>query len=154
MGFNRTPHYADGLMLVGDAGGAVNPFNGEGIAYAMESAAMAAEATLQALGRPDGPSREAALHGYVAAMRDHLGSYYRLGGVFSSLIGHPSVMRTATRLRAAPQTPDVPGAQAARRSLRQPRRRLGRPRGPRSEPGGAQCLNLSVPSPARPEGGE
>ncbi len=98
MGFNRTPHYADGLLLVGDAGGAVNPFNGEGIAYAMESAAMAAEATLQALGRPDGPSREAALHGYVAAMRDHLGSYYRLGGVFSSLIGHPGVMRTATRL--------------------------------------------------------
>ena len=37
MGFNRTPHYHRGLMLVGDAGGMVNPFNGEGIAYAMES---------------------------------------------------------------------------------------------------------------------
>ena len=37
MGFNRQPHYADGLLLVGDAGGMVNPFNGEGIAYAMES---------------------------------------------------------------------------------------------------------------------
>ena len=43
----------------------VNPFNGEGIAYAMESAAIAAEAVLQALGRPEGESREAALHGYV-----------------------------------------------------------------------------------------
>ncbi|HET8601155.1 MAG TPA: geranylgeranyl reductase family protein, partial [Segeticoccus sp.] len=31
MGFNRTPHYADGVLLVGDAGGMVNPFNGEGI---------------------------------------------------------------------------------------------------------------------------
>ncbi|MBM9466252.1 geranylgeranyl reductase family protein [Nakamurella leprariae] len=98
MGFNRTPHYRDGLLLVGDAGGAVNPFNGEGIAYAMESAAMAADAVLQALGRPDGPSREAALHGYVAAMKQHLGSYYRLGGIFSSLIGHPKIMATATRL--------------------------------------------------------
>ena len=37
MGFNRTPHYFKGLLLVGDAGGMVNPFNGEGIAYAMES---------------------------------------------------------------------------------------------------------------------
>jgi geranylgeranyl reductase family protein len=37
MGFNRTPHYHRGLLLAGDAGGMVNPFNGEGIAYAMES---------------------------------------------------------------------------------------------------------------------
>lgn len=98
MGFNRTPHYADGLLLVGDAGGAVNPFNGEGIGYAMETAAFAAEATIQALGRPTGDSREAALHGYAAAMKDNLGSYYRLGGVFSTLIGQPAIMKTATRL--------------------------------------------------------
>jgi geranylgeranyl reductase family protein len=37
MGFNRIPHYRPGMLLVGDAGGLVNPFNGEGIAYAMES---------------------------------------------------------------------------------------------------------------------
>ena len=43
MGFNRQPHYTRGLLLVGDAGGMVNPFNGEGIAYAMESADIAAE---------------------------------------------------------------------------------------------------------------
>lgn len=98
MGFNRTPHYADGLVLLGDAGGSVNPFNGEGIAYAMESAAMAAESVLQALGRADGPSREAALQGYAAAMKDHLGAYYRLGGMFSTLIGKPAIMKTATRL--------------------------------------------------------
>lgn len=98
MGFNRTPHYADGLVLLGDAGGSVNPFNGEGIAYAMESATMAAESVLQALGRADGPSREAALQGYAAAMKDHLGAYYRLGGMFSTLIGKPAIMKTATRL--------------------------------------------------------
>ncbi|HEY5882764.1 MAG TPA: geranylgeranyl reductase family protein [Nakamurella sp.] len=98
MGFNRTPHYANGLMLVGDAGGLCNPFNGEGIAYAMESAALAADAVLQANGRPDGPSREAALHGYATAMQEHLGSYYRLGGIFSGLIGKPAVMKAATRL--------------------------------------------------------
>ncbi len=51
MGFNRTPHYRPGLLLVGDAGGMVNPFNGEGIAYAMESAAVASRVAVQALAR-------------------------------------------------------------------------------------------------------
>ena len=98
MGFNRSPHYRDGLLLLGDAGGMVNPFNGEGIAYAMESAAIAADVVLQARGRPEGAGREAALQGYVTAMQRHIGSYYRLGGLFSTVIGKPSVMKYATRL--------------------------------------------------------
>jgi geranylgeranyl reductase family protein len=61
MGFNRTPHYLNGLLLVGDAGGSVNPFNGEGIPYAMESGKYAAEAVVQALARPDGRARDLAL---------------------------------------------------------------------------------------------
>ncbi|HEX3792374.1 MAG TPA: geranylgeranyl reductase family protein [Pseudonocardiaceae bacterium] len=97
MGFNRTPHYANGLLLVGDAGGTVNPFNGEGIGYAMESAKFAAEAVVQALARPEGSSRERALASYPQALRQSLGSYYRLGNVFSRLIGNPKIMRAATR---------------------------------------------------------
>ena len=50
MGFNRTPHYADGLMLVGDSGGMVNPFNGEGIAYAMEAARLGSSVVADAFG--------------------------------------------------------------------------------------------------------
>jgi hypothetical protein len=64
----------------------------------MESASIAAETVLQALGRPSGPGREAALQGYVTAMQRHLGSYYRLGGLFSHAIGKPAVMKYATRL--------------------------------------------------------
>ncbi|KAA2264799.1 geranylgeranyl reductase family protein [Solihabitans fulvus] len=97
MGFNRTPHYRNGLLLVGDAGGMVNPFNGEGIGYAMESARLAAECVVQALARPAGLSRERALAGYPAALKQALGSYYRLGNVFSKLIGNPVIMRTATK---------------------------------------------------------
>ncbi|MFL6140757.1 MAG: geranylgeranyl reductase family protein [Labedaea sp.] len=97
MGFNRTPHYAAGLLLVGDAGGLVNPFNGEGIGYAMESAKLAAECVVQALARGDGPARERALAGYPLALKQSLGSYYRLGNIFSRLIGNPAVMRVATR---------------------------------------------------------
>jgi len=97
MGFNRTPHYTRGLLLVGDAAGAVNPFNGEGIAYAMESGELAADVIAQALSRPEGTGRERALAAYPAQMRDGYGGYYTLGRWFVQLIGHPQVMRIATR---------------------------------------------------------
>ncbi len=97
MGFNRQPHYADGLLLVGDAGGMVNPFNGEGIAYAMESARLASEVVAQAFARTDDASRERVLLSYPQVMRDALGGYYTLGRVFAKMIGNPEVMRLAVK---------------------------------------------------------
>ena len=85
------------MLLVGDSGGSVNPFNGEGIPYAIESGKFAAEAVVQALARPEGPSRERALASYPSAMAAEWGAYYRLGGVFVKLIGNPAVMRACTR---------------------------------------------------------
>ncbi len=97
MGLNRQPLYTRGMMLVGDAGGAVNPFNGEGIAYAMETGRMAAETVVQALARPEGAAREAALEGYPAAVKARYGGYYTLGRVFVNAIGNPHVMSLATK---------------------------------------------------------
>ncbi|HEX3648764.1 MAG TPA: geranylgeranyl reductase family protein, partial [Pseudonocardiaceae bacterium] len=97
MGFSRTPHYRDGLLLVGDAGGMVNPFNGEGIGFAMETAKLASEYVVQALARSTSVSRERALSGYPVAVRQTLGGYYRLGTIFSRLIGNPRVMRALTQ---------------------------------------------------------
>lgn len=97
MGFNRTPHYVRGLLLVGDSGGSVNPFNGEGIPYAMESGKFAAQAAIEALHAPAGPRREQALESYPKRMRSEWGGYYRLGGVFVKLIGNPKVMQACTR---------------------------------------------------------
>jgi menaquinone-9 beta-reductase len=97
MGFNRTPHYTRGLLLVGDSGGSVNPFNGEGIPYAMESGKFAAEAVVAALAVPEGPQRERALRQYPERMADEWGAYYRLGATFVKLIGRPAVMRACTR---------------------------------------------------------
>ncbi|MCA1693693.1 MAG: geranylgeranyl reductase family protein [Actinobacteria bacterium] len=97
MGFNRKPHYTRGLLLVGDAGGTVNPFNGEGIAYAMESGQLAADVILTALSRPAGPARDRALRAYPTELEAAYGGYYRLGGIFVKLIGHPSVMKLITR---------------------------------------------------------
>jgi menaquinone-9 beta-reductase len=97
MGFNRVPHYTRGVMLVGDSGGMVNPFNGEGIAYAMESGALAAEVAVQALAEPDAFRRERALQVYPAELKARYGGYFRLGNWFVKIIGHPEIIRFATR---------------------------------------------------------
>jgi geranylgeranyl reductase family protein len=97
MGFNRTPHYADGALLVGDAGGMVNPMNGEGIAYAMESGRLAAELVAQALAEPTAERRERVLESYPKVLQDAYGGYFTLGRVFVKAIGHPNVMKLLTR---------------------------------------------------------
>ncbi|HJE51367.1 MAG TPA: geranylgeranyl reductase family protein [Tessaracoccus flavescens] len=98
MAFNRTPHYGRGLLLVGDAGGMVSPFNGEGIAYAMEAAEVAASAIAEAISRGVGTrSAERAMQAYPAAMKESLGGYYRLGITFSKLIGDPRIMHLCVK---------------------------------------------------------
>lgn len=97
MAFNRQPHYSRGLLLVGDAGGMVNPFNGEGIPYAMESGEFAAEVIAQARSRPTAGSRELALRRYPQVLKDSYGGYYTLGRTFVKLIGNPKVMRLAAQ---------------------------------------------------------
>jgi geranylgeranyl reductase family protein len=97
MGFNRTPHYTRGLLLAGDSGGMVNPFNGEGIAYALEAGEIAARTIVQALGRPTAAGAEIVLHTYPQQLKDAWGGYYTLGRTFVQLIGHPTFMRFATR---------------------------------------------------------
>ncbi|MER7207992.1 geranylgeranyl reductase family protein [Streptosporangium sp. NPDC000239] len=97
MAFNRQPHYTRGLVLVGDAGGMINPFNGEGIAYAMESGQVAAETIVQALGRTTPAQRERVLRAYPQTLKDAYGGYFTLGRGFVELIGHRGVMDFAAR---------------------------------------------------------
>jgi len=97
MGFNRTPHYYQGLLLAGDAGGMVNPFNGEGIAYAMESGEILARTIAQALARARRTETERVLAGYPRALAEAYGGYYSVGRVFVKAIGRPELMRFATK---------------------------------------------------------
>ena len=97
MAFNRKPHYARGLMLVGDSGGMVNPFNGEGIDYALEAGHLAADVVVQALARPQGLSRERVLEGYAEQVAAAYGGYFTLGRVFAKMIGNPTFMQKATK---------------------------------------------------------
>ena len=106
MGFNRTPHYSPGLLLLGDAGGMVSPFNGEGISYAMESARFAAEFIIDAAARSASagwgsgtelPTADAHLARYADYVRQQWGSHFTLGRAFAALIGKPAVMKLALR---------------------------------------------------------
>jgi menaquinone-9 beta-reductase len=96
MGFNRTPQYYRGLLLAGDAAGMVNPFNGEGIPYAMESGEILARVVAQALARPTGAKIDRVLSSYPAELQAAYGRYYTLARVFVELIGRPKLMRYAT----------------------------------------------------------
>ncbi len=98
MAFSRKPAYARGLLLVGDAGGMVNPFNGEGIDYALEAAELAADAIATARVAGFGtPAAERALVGYQKHLAEAFGGYFRLGQGFARLIGNPTIMRACVR---------------------------------------------------------
>ncbi|MCL1842052.1 MAG: NAD(P)/FAD-dependent oxidoreductase, partial [Propionibacteriaceae bacterium] len=100
MGFDRAVAYRRGVLLVGDAAGLVNPFNGEGVSYALESGLLAGRAIAQAADAPGGwggAASERALQGYHHALADALRGYYRLGRGFTRLIAHDAVMRAGLR---------------------------------------------------------
>ena len=82
------PHTGENVLLVGDAGGSINPFNGEGISYAYETGRLAA-AFLGAALSGEGPG---ALHRYDRHLAEAYGDYYRLGRAFVRLISNPATM--------------------------------------------------------------
>jgi geranylgeranyl reductase family protein len=93
MSLDRTPLALPGLLLIGDAAGAVNPFNGEGIAYAMETGEIAAGLIHDALvsDRPGVTMR------YPQVLRDTYGAYFSIGRRFATLVGKPAIMGRATK---------------------------------------------------------
>jgi flavin-dependent dehydrogenase len=93
MSLSVGPRVGPNWVLVGDAAGAINPFNGEGIAYAYETGRIAARHVHAALGSGD-PSR---LRAYGSELDDTYGLYYRVARAFVRAIGRPGVMRTLTR---------------------------------------------------------
>ncbi|SFV20035.1 geranylgeranyl reductase family [Micrococcus terreus] len=95
MGFNRTPQYQPGLLLVGDSAGMVSPFNGEGISFGMEAARLAADLVVTALQRPTAAGREAVLSRYPVLTQQTWGGHFALGRHFAQLIGHPKVLEAA-----------------------------------------------------------
>jgi flavin-dependent dehydrogenase len=89
MGGSVTKPYGPGYLVIGDAAGMVNPFNGEGIAYALETGKLAGGLLAEAL--RSGDSHELSV--YREALFDIYGPYYRLGRRFTKVIGQPRIFR-------------------------------------------------------------
>jgi len=100
MGFNRVPHYSRGVLLVGDTGGMVNPFNGEG-SPTHESGDLRRNASRR--WPPPGTARERVLANYPSELKARYGGYYRLGNAF---VSSSAIRSHADRHQARHATPD------------------------------------------------
>jgi menaquinone-9 beta-reductase len=88
------PNIGPTWLVVGDAAGSVNPFNGEGISVAYETGRMAASAVSEAITTNDG----LALARYPAELEATYALYWKVARAFVRAIGNPVVMRELTRV--------------------------------------------------------
>lgn len=82
--------HGTGWIAIGDAAGLVNPMNGEGIDYGLESGIIAADLLLA------DPATTPAK--YDAAIADRFDGFLSTGRRFSFLIGHPWILRNGLRM--------------------------------------------------------
>ncbi len=81
--------HGPGWLAVGDAAGLINPMNGEGIDYGLESGILAADLFLA-----DTDSAPAV---YDQQVGERFDGFLKLGRRFSFLIGHPLILNTGLR---------------------------------------------------------
>ncbi len=87
--------HGPGWVAIGDAAGLVNPMNGEGIDYGLESGILAADLFL------DDPVTAPAR--YDREVGDRFDAFLRTGRRFSFLIGHPWILRSGLRVAVGTQ---------------------------------------------------
>jgi len=90
MGLSVGPRSGPTHLVIGDADGMINPFNGEGIAYGYETGRLAAEILEEALSDGAGAG---ALGAYEARLQAEYGLYFRAARGFVRIISRPRVMR-------------------------------------------------------------
>ena len=87
--------HGPGWVAIGDAAGLINPMNGEGIDYGLESGMLAADLFLT--------DPTAAPQRYDAEIGARFDAFLRTGRRFSFLIGHPWILRNGLRLAVGTQ---------------------------------------------------
>src|SRR5262245_22853556 len=88
-----TPKVGPTWVVVGDAAGSINPFNGEGIDYAYETGRLAAELLDDTLRSGSG----LALQQYPHLLDERYGLYFKVARAFTTLIGRPALLPEPTR---------------------------------------------------------
>ena len=87
--------HGEGWVAIGDAAGLVNPMNGEGIDYGLESGMLAADLFVQ--DPASTPQR------YDEEVGERFDAFLRTGRRFSFLIGHPWILKSGLRLAVGTQ---------------------------------------------------
>ena len=87
--------HGEGWVAIGDAAGLVNPMNGEGIDYGLESGMLAADLFVA---DPGSVPTE-----YDRLVGQRFDAFLRTGRRFSFLIGHPWILRSGLRLAVGTQ---------------------------------------------------
>jgi menaquinone-9 beta-reductase len=87
--------HGPGWVAIGDAAGLINPMNGEGIDYGLESGMLAADLFLES------PSTAPAR--YDIEIGERFDAFLRTGRRFSFLIGHPWILRNGLRVAVGTQ---------------------------------------------------
>jgi geranylgeranyl reductase family protein len=91
-----TRRHGPGWVAVGDAAGFVNPMNGEGIDYGLESGMLAVEKFIE-----DPVSAPVV---YDREVGERFDAFLRTGRRFSFLIGHPWLLRPGLRIAVGTQS--------------------------------------------------
>ena len=94
MGGSVGPKVGNTHIVIGDAAGSVNPFNGEGIDYAYETAHIAADVLHDALVEKDAMI----LKRYDQLVEEEYGQYFKVARLFARIIGRPVLMRELSRV--------------------------------------------------------
>ncbi len=100
MGGSVHPKCGPSWIVVGDAAGSINPFNGEGIDYAYETGRMAADLIDEAL--TEGSAMPLAR--YPDVLEAEYGLYFRVARAFAVVIGQPALMQQLTRIGVQSQS--------------------------------------------------
>jgi menaquinone-9 beta-reductase len=87
------PKMGPTFLVVGDAAGMANPFNGDGVDAALMSGRLAAEVLDDALTSGNSTT----LQRYPTMLADALGQYHQVGRLTARFVGRPSVLRPALR---------------------------------------------------------
>lgn len=91
MGHTISPRSGLNFMLVGDTAGSINPFNGEGISYALETGRLGADVISYVLSNPSTDLTRL----YQARLQASYGNYYAIAKKFVKLISEPKIMAPA-----------------------------------------------------------
>ena len=94
MGGSVFPKQGATHLVIGDAAGSVNPFNGEGIDYAYETARIGADVLHEAITTNDAT----VLTRYPTLLDAEYGQYFKVARLFARVIGRPALMRELSRV--------------------------------------------------------